>query len=139
MGLIHRLLAGPLTKVTLQMHPQTNSISKPLSPCIYTSKQIQPLDEMFSEVRSPEIKQNLTLPNGLRNGSGKSLNFEKGSSKRTSVGLRGFSLSLVVEDDLQLRKEGSWPDTSYRAFSGRKCLLMGHSSRIWAIVFETSA
>jgi len=72
-GLIHRLLAGLLIKVILQIHLQTHVISKMLSLSIYASKHIQAPDERFSRVRSPETEQGLTLPSGLGNGLGKSL------------------------------------------------------------------
>lgn len=53
-GFDARALGRLLTKVTLQMPPQTNVTSKMFSPWAYISKQIQPLDETFSEVKPPE-------------------------------------------------------------------------------------
>lgn len=36
-------------------------------------------------------------------------------------------------------RKGAWPNTFYGAFSGRKCFLIGHPSRIQEAMFKTSA
>lgn len=75
---------------------------------------------------------------------GKDFECPEGSSKRIWIGLSsvlrlqsvtGIPRRPVVKE----RRKGAWPNTFYRAFSGRKCFLQGHLSRIEQIMLKTSA